>query len=345
MCPAQSRTSFRLCRRLIAVDGTFLKARFILTLLLAVGIDANGRNILLAWGVVESENRDSWEWFLRHLRRAIPEISSEACTLVSDRDKGLVEAEVVLGSQVTRACCCHHLKENFTVKFGRSLGPLFWQAARARTTSSFEAALGKIGEVKKDAETYLRNSDPQLWAEAHFPGRRYGHDTSNIVESLNNTLKLDRELNIIDLLDNIWHRVMEQRSERLAEAQKCIEAGAQYTPFVTTVVQEGRKWAQSNRVSCSFNAYTILITVHRFNSLLQLKDGWCSRIILSILSTSKQGHAPADGTRPMAFLAGMPWPVYLHKGSRLSLSFRQRCLRQHGQRRILLHSHQSIFQS
>jgi hypothetical protein len=77
-----------------------------------------------------------------------------------------------------------------------------------------------------------------------FPGRRYGHDTSNIVESLNKTLNSTGSS--ISL--------MEQRSECLAETQKCIAAGAQYAPLVTTAVQEGRKkWAQSNRVSHSFN--------------------------------------------------------------------------------------------
>jgi hypothetical protein len=54
------------------VDGTFLKARFIQTLLLAVGIDPNGELILLAWAVVESENR----W-------SIPELVVEESTLVS----------------------------------------------------------------------------------------------------------------------------------------------------------------------------------------------------------------------------------------------------------------------
>jgi hypothetical protein len=48
-------------RRLLAVNGTFLKARFVQTLLLSVSIDANGQITLLAWGVVESENRNSWE--------------------------------------------------------------------------------------------------------------------------------------------------------------------------------------------------------------------------------------------------------------------------------------------
>jgi len=55
------------------------------------------------------------------------------------------------------------------------------------------------------------------YAEAHFPSRRYGHDTSNIAESLNKLLKFDRELAIVELLD-VWHRVIENRASRLAEA-------------------------------------------------------------------------------------------------------------------------------
>ena len=56
---------------MVAVDGTFLRARFIQILLLAVGIDADGHNTILAWAVVESENRNSWAWFFRHLQHAI----------------------------------------------------------------------------------------------------------------------------------------------------------------------------------------------------------------------------------------------------------------------------------
>jgi hypothetical protein len=150
---------------------------------------------------------------------------------------------------VIRAYCCRHLKENFVKQFGQGLSVLFWQAARAHTPVAFEAALVKIGKVKKKAEEYLCNVDSRLWAESHFPGRRYGHDTSNIIESLNNVFKLDRELNIIELLDTIWHRTMELRSQRYTEALQAIATGVQYTSFVTTAVQEGRKWAQSNRVS------------------------------------------------------------------------------------------------
>lgn len=42
----------------------------------------------LAWAVVESEDQASWEYFFSNLQNAVPEISSEACVLVSSRDKG-----------------------------------------------------------------------------------------------------------------------------------------------------------------------------------------------------------------------------------------------------------------
>jgi transposase-like protein len=103
----------------VAVDGTFYKARFILTLLLAVGLDANGENVILAWALVESENGDSWRWFLDHLRWSIPSFfSAVESTLVSDRDKGLKEVEARIGGGVVLAHCCHHIKENFTESSG-----------------------------------------------------------------------------------------------------------------------------------------------------------------------------------------------------------------------------------
>lgn len=63
MVPGESQESFQLRRRFIAVDGRFLKSRFRQTLLLAVTIDANGNNLLLARAVVEGEHESAWEYF------------------------------------------------------------------------------------------------------------------------------------------------------------------------------------------------------------------------------------------------------------------------------------------
>lgn len=91
ICPHQSQQSFTQMRKLMAVDGTFLKAWFVQTLLLAVGIDGNGKNLLLAWAVIESENKSLWKWFLTCLWKAIPDYSG--MDLISDHNKGLLAAD------------------------------------------------------------------------------------------------------------------------------------------------------------------------------------------------------------------------------------------------------------
>ena len=96
-------------RQFLAVDGTFLKAPFVQTLLFAVGIDGNGKNLPLAWAIVESKNKDSWTWFFSHLKTAIPEVVG--MTLISDRDKGLLAAEQeIFRDMIQSLICCFHLK-------------------------------------------------------------------------------------------------------------------------------------------------------------------------------------------------------------------------------------------
>ena len=52
------------CRRIIGVDGCFLKGLYKGQLLCAVGRDANNGMFPLAWAVVGRENEDNWKWFL-----------------------------------------------------------------------------------------------------------------------------------------------------------------------------------------------------------------------------------------------------------------------------------------
>jgi transposase-like protein len=219
--------------------------------LLAVGIDADGRNVILAWAVVESENRNSWEYFLRLLRRCIPEIISERCVFISDRDKGLVEADVLLGVNCVRAYCCKHIEGNLKDAYGAKDGlmALFWRAARARLPTAFEHWMDKIAACNPAATLYLRAIPADIWASAHFPGTRQGHLTSNIVESVNKLLREDRNLSITDLLNAIWHRVMEARASSLKAAQEQLDAGLRWTSFCQTKLEYSRKWARSNHVS------------------------------------------------------------------------------------------------
>ena len=73
ICPAKSQLSFLLCRRLIAVDRTFLMDFYQQTTLLAVTVDPNVQYLPLVWAVVESENQNACEYFFYHHKCAIPQ--------------------------------------------------------------------------------------------------------------------------------------------------------------------------------------------------------------------------------------------------------------------------------
>src|SRR5438046_135115 len=52
------------------------------------------------------------------------------------------------------------------------------------------------------------------WAELYFPGRRYGHLTSNIAESLNAKLLPAREMPVLALLESIHKTLMDWFTEK-----------------------------------------------------------------------------------------------------------------------------------
>ena len=62
------------------------------TLLMCTQMDPNHHLFPLAVGIVAgNEDVESWTWFCKQLKNAVPEIGAD-CMFVSDRDKGLKEA-------------------------------------------------------------------------------------------------------------------------------------------------------------------------------------------------------------------------------------------------------------
>ncbi|XP_070049907.1 uncharacterized protein [Nicotiana tomentosiformis] len=59
------------CRLVIAVDATFLKSKYCGILMISVSKDANNQIFPLAFGIAESENNNSYEWYFSELRNAI----------------------------------------------------------------------------------------------------------------------------------------------------------------------------------------------------------------------------------------------------------------------------------
>jgi hypothetical protein len=122
---------------------------------------------------------------------------------ISDRDKGLKAADDKLEDYVIKAIYAYHLINNFTTQYSRTLKPLFWRICHANSKARFEFLINKLQEINNLTTQYLLNSQPKLWAKAHFKRTRFGHNTSNVVKSINKVLKLDQELPIVQVLDSL----------------------------------------------------------------------------------------------------------------------------------------------
>jgi hypothetical protein len=82
------RSRIHFLRPFYALDGTHTRSQYNLTLLIAVGIDAEDRILPFAWALVPSENETWWTWFCEHLFEAFNGHFQPESVIISDRDKG-----------------------------------------------------------------------------------------------------------------------------------------------------------------------------------------------------------------------------------------------------------------
>lgn len=88
MCLQACKDGFRCGRRsFIPLDGCFFKGYYGGQLLVTVGIDTNDCIYPIAYATVESENFESWAWFLELLKEDLGINNSHHWTFMSDKQK------------------------------------------------------------------------------------------------------------------------------------------------------------------------------------------------------------------------------------------------------------------
>ncbi|KAL5568417.1 hypothetical protein UlMin_024992 [Ulmus minor] len=78
---------FNYMRKVIGTDGTFLKGLYKGVLLVATAQDGNSKCYPIVWGIVDSENKNSWTWFLTRLKEVIGD--TDKLVFVSDRAQSI----------------------------------------------------------------------------------------------------------------------------------------------------------------------------------------------------------------------------------------------------------------
>ncbi|XP_062093939.1 uncharacterized protein LOC133799974 [Humulus lupulus] len=185
-------------RPIIVVDGTFLKNAHGGTLLSASTLDSNNNIFMLAFGIVDSKNDNSWLWFFSKLRDTYGEPE------VSDRHKSIDNAVHMVYPNTFHGACMFHLLNNLKSKYGshgEELQMNFIAVAKAYTKTECEHYMRGLDRLDRCIRPYLEKAKYETWARSYSPTKRYTMMTSNIAESLNAALKAARNLPIDILVE------------------------------------------------------------------------------------------------------------------------------------------------
>ncbi|GMH10260.1 hypothetical protein Nepgr_012101 [Nepenthes gracilis] len=290
------------CRPLLGLDRTYLKSKYLGTLLLATGFDGDGALFPLAFGVVDEESDENWMWFLSELHNLL-EVNAEnmppRLTILSDRQKGIVDGVEAKFPTAFHGFCMRYLSENFRKEFNNTmLVNLLWEAAHALTVIEFEAKILEIEEVSQDAAYWIRRIPPRLWATAYFEGTRFGHLTANIVESLNSWLLEASGLPIIQMMECIRRQLMTWFNERR-------ETSMQWTSILVPTAE--RRVAEAIDRACTYqvlraNEAEFEVISHEGTNVVDIRNrccicrGWqlyglpCAHAVAALLSCRQNVH-------------------------------------------------------
>ncbi|GKA76898.1 multidrug resistance-associated protein 5 [Tanacetum coccineum] len=200
------------CRKVIGLDGCFLKGTCRSELLTTMGRDGNNQMFPIAWAVVSVETIDNWEWFLACLCEDLRLDSGASLTVISDGHKGLMESVKNLLPHAEHRQCARHIYANFKKKWnGLHFKSLFWLAATTTIQHTFYSKMNLIGNIDPEAKQWLVDRNPNSWCRAFFKmDRGCAAYENGISESYHNAIRIARGKPLITMLEEIRVYLMQR---------------------------------------------------------------------------------------------------------------------------------------
>jgi hypothetical protein len=139
------------------VDGTFLSGKHHATLLTAIAVDANNQILPVTFAYVESENNDSWPWFLTLIHTRVVGNRERVC-IILDRNASLLHALDVLHDStnlsiawpdVERRWCMRHLGANYSRYHNKALVKRFKGLCLQNQLSKFNQIWRKLNDITR----------------------------------------------------------------------------------------------------------------------------------------------------------------------------------------------------
>ncbi|XP_021767683.1 uncharacterized protein LOC110732078 [Chenopodium quinoa] len=185
------------CRKVLCVDGCFLKTFLGGQLLSVVGRDGNDQIFPLAWAVVEGENNLSWEWFFVQL---------QMCLYLGEGD----------------GICIISNEHQHKAHRGEEMKLQFWKIAKSYNKADYTDAMDELNTMNPDAATAFKGYKPECFCRAFLdPSFRTDAITSNMVETFNGYIINARTKHILYMLEDIRANLMQRLMLKRLDMQKC----------------------------------------------------------------------------------------------------------------------------
>ncbi|XP_051191015.2 uncharacterized protein [Lolium perenne] len=211
------------CRRVVGLDGCFLKGAVSGQLLCAVGRDANNQMYPISWACVEVESYDSWYWFLSYLQKDI-QINNhgEGWVIISDQQKGLIKAVSEIVPQAEHRMCARHIYANWKkLHRDKKFQKMFWCCAKSSDRTGFNYHRAKLAQKTPEGAKDMMKTSPEHWSRAFFKLHNNCDSVeNNLCESFNNAIIRSRFYPIITSMEIIRKKVTVRIQENRTKSEK-----------------------------------------------------------------------------------------------------------------------------
>ncbi|XP_010490427.1 PREDICTED: uncharacterized protein LOC104768200 [Camelina sativa] len=207
-------------RKVLIIDATTIKAKFLGCLLTASFQDGNFQIMPFGFAVVDSENEQAWTWFFKKLVSIVPD--ADDLVFVSDRHNSIYASLRKVYPLAKHGACSVHLYRNVKSRYSRQKGLAYLvaKAACAYTVGEFRQKFDEIERRSPLCANYLRGIGISHWSRVYFQGKQYNIMSSNIAESINASMAKALEFPIVSMVETIRMMLMRWFYCRRSKANK-----------------------------------------------------------------------------------------------------------------------------
>lgn len=186
-------------------------------LLAAVGIDSLGHIFPIAIAIVKIENNCNWTYFMNKLKISLERfnIDFKKLLFVSDRDKGLLNSIDTVFSLSENFFCMRHLAHNLKLRYkSKDAMNLFFICATTLIQEEFVFNFKKLSICDSTMHLELFNLGVEKWSICNNRLMTYNYNCSNLIESFNNSIRIERKMSFDNCIDSIIIKYQHKFLER-----------------------------------------------------------------------------------------------------------------------------------